>query len=279
MLGQNREANLGNHGMVVADDAGKERLARRQQSQHVVVQLLLNGFGLPAGGLELAQRFRFCFGDGGRHGRMIVAGEAAGGMVFHERELDCPACGSADTTAVCDVHADRKSRKGATRGHCRTCEQMFDVDKVVAGQLVAAMKPGAVLGADITCPNCGYELRMQVVCGRCPECGEQIPRTVHLSNVCRQLSRRSVVPSVIFASMMVAGLIFGAYTDWGIAGHFVWLGALIQASMHTYSLIIEARAARSRNNIGVEIALRPFWAGTITQWVVMIFAAIFLLIF
>lgn len=200
-------------------------------------------------------------------------------MVFYERELDCPACGSADTTAVCDVHADRKSRKGAARGHCRTCEQMFDVDKVVAGQLVAAMKPGAVLGAGVTCPNCGYELRMQVVCCHCPECGEQIPRTVHLSNVCKRISRRSVAPIVIWAILMAAGFLSVLFSYVDIANFFVWLALLFQASILTYRLIVEERTARLRNHIGIDIVSRPYWAIGISLWVLMIVGSGFLLFY
>ena len=55
VAGEQRPLDLGQHGVVVADDAGEARLAGAQPGQQVVAQLLLDGAVHVAGGAQLAE--------------------------------------------------------------------------------------------------------------------------------------------------------------------------------------------------------------------------------
>ena len=53
--GEQREVDLGDDGVVVADDAGKQLLAAGQGGEEVVVDFVLDGFRLPAALAKLAE--------------------------------------------------------------------------------------------------------------------------------------------------------------------------------------------------------------------------------
>ena len=65
VAGEQGPLDLGQHGVVVADDAGKARSACTQPVEQVVAQLFLHGLELVPGGLEFAEGARQvvgCFG-------------------------------------------------------------------------------------------------------------------------------------------------------------------------------------------------------------------------
>jgi len=100
-------------------------------------------------------------------------------MDFRERELDCPACGSADTKLF--VHPDSEEVvhvDGMYLATCKTCNHVFSLDQRGAELLSAALPVGTTLHIATLCPNCDYNLKMLRIGDACPECGDVIPRLV-----------------------------------------------------------------------------------------------------
>ena len=62
VFGEQGEADVGDDGVVVADDAGEEGLMMGEFFEEVIVELLLDGFGFPAGLFELAKGCGFLGG-------------------------------------------------------------------------------------------------------------------------------------------------------------------------------------------------------------------------
>jgi len=142
---------------------------------------------------------------------MIVAGEAAGGMDFRERELDCPACGSADTKLF--VHPDSDDVvqvDGMYLATCKTCDHVFSLDQRGAELLSAALPVGTTIHIATLCPNCDYNLKTLRIGDACPECGEVIPRLVQRINAEKGVGMRGrTIASAVFllavATFFVAG--------------------------------------------------------------------------
>ena len=108
-------------------------------------------------------------------------------MDYREEKLNCPKCGSADTRLVKSVefvNADRGIKSWPAK--CYACKVIFDVDRKTAGHLSAALPPGTVVGPNVCCPNCRYDLNTQVVGGICSECGNRIPRIVQRLDASRR---------------------------------------------------------------------------------------------
>ena len=101
--------------------------------------------------------------------------------------------------------------------------------------------PAAVVDADLLCVACGYNLRMQPVDGRCPECGATIRHTITFPHLARSAPRWLVslldsvtVLLVAIAIAFIGLLFFNARRDtllslsvvtsaWGTAWFAVWL--------------------------------------------------------
>src|SRR6185312_5428657 len=91
--------DLRDDGVVVADDAGQERLAAPQARDEVVAQLLLDRLALPAAGLELPDGSRTRHQRSGRH--------------YGARAQGCQPLSGARIADVCPAARERTSRPGA----------------------------------------------------------------------------------------------------------------------------------------------------------------------
>ena len=97
-----------------------------------------------------------------------------------------------------------------------------------------------VVEADLNCVACGYNLRMQPVDGRCPECGATIRHTITFPHLARSAPRwlvsllDSVTVMLVAVAIGFAGLLFNDGRDtllslsvvtsaWGMAWFAVWL--------------------------------------------------------
>jgi len=86
VAGEQGDVDLGDHRVVVADDPGKEFLARLEHPQEVGLHLVSDRLALPSGGLEIREGRGAAGVRHGRHGRapgagaLIVGDRASGGL-------------------------------------------------------------------------------------------------------------------------------------------------------------------------------------------------------
>jgi hypothetical protein len=84
-----REVDLGDDGVLVADDAGEELAARLQQAQEVVANLVLDGLRLPAAVPKLLESGRSLrhqqAGSRVKNGERVIVMQAGTGRHVHRR--------------------------------------------------------------------------------------------------------------------------------------------------------------------------------------------------
>ncbi len=129
-----------------------------------------------------------------------------------EKSLKCPFCGSSDTRLV-KGHDLQKSDRARKSWHakCLCCDVIYDVNLTVARKMTGALAPGSVLGPNILCPKCRYDLNTQEVGGTCPECGKRIPRMVRRWNAGRDFIPTFSRYYSIWIVTLLASFLLGRY--------------------------------------------------------------------